>query len=233
MFNELVKKIKEKKTLKNLDDSFVQELAEDYLKRNKIEKKKDFVKAVKEIRNYLNKIYGQFWGKEHKSYVERKEIYHELYKKIFSLDNFKRIVDISCGMNILSYNLIPDYKNKEFIVSELTENDCIFLNKFFIEKKIKGKVYKIDLNKNFKLFGDISFFFKLLDLFSHKDAERILESVNSKVKVVSFSKINLKGKKMNYLRRGWFEIMIKRLNYEFEILNFKNEIFYILRRIRN
>lgn len=230
MFDDLVKKIKEKKSLNNLDDSFVRELVEDYLKKNKIEKKKDFVKAVKEIRNYLNRIYGQFWAKEHKSYSERRDIYEELYKKIFSED-FKKVIDVGCGMNPLSYNLIPDYQKKEFIVSELTEKDCEILKNYFVENKIKGKVCKVDLNKDFKLSGDIAFLFKMLDLFSHKESERILESINSKVKVVSFSTIDLKGKRMNYPRRGWFEVMIKRLGYNYKILSFKNEIFYVLRRI--
>jgi len=35
---------------------------------------------------------------------------------------------------------------------------------------------------------------------------------------------------MNYPRRGWFEIMLKRLNYNFEKFETSNEIFYIVKK---
>ena len=69
--HNLVQKIKEKKTLSNLDDEIIEEYIKDYFKKNpkikvilknhsKPEKSKEFKNIIKEIRNNLNRIYGQF-----------------------------------------------------------------------------------------------------------------------------------------------------------------------------
>ena len=35
---------------------------------------------------------------------------------------------------------------------------------------------------------------------------------------------------MNYPRRGWFEVMLKRLNYKFVKFDMINEVFYIIEK---
>ncbi|MBS3159379.1 hypothetical protein J4436_01190 [Candidatus Woesearchaeota archaeon] len=221
----IVEAVKKKKSLRKLDNSLIE-----INQKINPEKKKNIIKIIKETRNYWNRMYGQFWEKEHKSFNERATFYTELYTKIFAINNFKTILDISAGLNPLSYKLIPNYKKKKFIVTELTTIDCEFLRNYLLKEKINSEVYRIDLRKDFSLNGDICFLFKILDLFDHKTAERILKSVNCPIIVVSFSTITIKGNKMNYPKRGWFEQMIRRLDFKFEILNFKNEIFYILKK---
>ena len=69
---QLIKKIKDKKTLSNIDDSFVEKFILLILKQNsKLEakykknllKERDREQIVKSVRNELNKRYGQFWEK--------------------------------------------------------------------------------------------------------------------------------------------------------------------------
>ena len=71
MIKEFVKTIKDKKSLKNLDDGFVEELVLDYLDKHpklkkkmvehpKVLKSKEFDILLKEIRKKLHEVYGIF-----------------------------------------------------------------------------------------------------------------------------------------------------------------------------
>ena len=93
----LISKIKAKKPLNRLDDEFVSDYLDLFLRRNlklknKLDenslKKRDEEKIVKGVRNELNKIYGQFWLGDtiafdsHKSTKERENNYKSIYEKI-------------------------------------------------------------------------------------------------------------------------------------------------------
>jgi len=83
----IIDDILKKKTLNKIDRSIVQE----YLPNIIPEKKREYKKLVKEVRNELNRVYGVFQLgtnldlKSHKSTKERIEIYPTLYKRIFNL----------------------------------------------------------------------------------------------------------------------------------------------------
>ena len=62
----------------------------------------------------------------------------------------------------------------------------------------------------------------------HKTSEEIIKAIPAKFVVVSFATLTISGKKMNYPRRGWIELMCKRLGYEFKLLEFSNELFYVV-----
>ena len=236
----LIKKIKNKTPLDRLDDDFVRFYLDEFFKRN-YKLKKKFLEnklrksgeklIIKNVRNELNKVYGQFWLNNklelssHKSTKERKEIYPGLYDKIFKITGEpKRILDLGSGLNALSYS-----NGIYYIAAELTNYDCYNLRKYFNEHNIKGEVIKSNLiiDRNFPE-ADICFMFKILDFFDHKTAEELVKSVKAKFIVVSFSTETVQGRKMNYPRRGWLEVMLKRLKFKFEKLEFKNEIFYII-----
>lgn len=245
--DNVIKKIKAKKPLDRLDDDFVRGFVEGFFKKNfKLKKRfldeklkeKDFGIVVKSVRNELNKVYGQFWIQNdisldaHKSTKERKDFFSKLYKEIFSvIEKPRKILDLGCGLNPLAYRFIPNYNNICFIAVELTDYDCNNLRRYFRDTGIKGEVIKADLRSydNFPD-ADVCFMFKLLDGIGYDVAERLLSKIDTKYFIVSFSTEDVRGKRMNYPRRGWFERMLKRLGYRYTKREYSNEIFYIVKR---
>ena len=248
MYKLIINKIKEKKSLSNLDDEIVEECIKDYFKKNpkikvilekhpKPEKSKKFKNIIKEIRNELNRIYGQFQLNKnlilesHKSTKERIKIYPYIYKKIFSITGVpKTILDMSSGLNPLSYKYLGC--KPYYIATELTKKDCEILRDYFKKENIKGEVLQINLlEKNKFSKADVAFLFKVLDILNNKKlAEDIIKSLDVKYLVVSFSLITVKGKKMNYPLQGWFQRMLKRLNLSYKIIKEDNEIFYVIKK---
>ena len=244
---ELIKKIKSKKPLDRLDNTFVQEFVEDFFKTNyKIKKKfsegllkkKDEELIIKSVRNELNKMYGQFWNSDdleleaHKSSKERLEFYDKVYSFIFSITGKpKKVLDLGCGLNPLSYKDIKD--GIYFIATELTNYDCEKIRYFFKKNEIKGEVIKSDLRTYSKFPEvDVCFMFKILDSLESKGhllSEKLIKEIKAKYIVASFSTQNIKGKKMNYPRRGWIEIMLQRLGLIYTKYEESNEIFYIIK----
>jgi len=170
MINELIAKIKEKRTLNNLDDDFVRDKVLEYLNKNKLilEKKRDFVKVVKEVRNELNTAYGQFnlncdGLKGHKSSLERFDYYSSIYHSIFEITGKPiSILDVGCGKNPLSYQYLGC--NPKYLCYEISSKDVEYLNKYFAKNKINGKAFVKDVTSEFNYDkADIVFLFKLFD----------------------------------------------------------------------
>ncbi len=251
MYGEIIAKIKLKKPLEKLDNEYVQSFIEGFFKRNsKIKKKfdenkfkkKDMELVVKNVRNELNKNYGQFWLNDelilssHKSTKERINFYHKLYNQLFSIikENPKTVLDLGAGLNPLTYNYIPGKINIYFYSVELTKNDCEQIRKIFAKDQIHGEVIQADLrfyNKFPKV--DLCLMLKLLDSIEekgHKLAEHLVTHINAKFIVVSFATAGIKGEKMNYPKRGWFERMLVRLNLKFDKFEQPNEIFYVVKK---
>ncbi|MBS3167695.1 hypothetical protein J4216_01065 [Candidatus Woesearchaeota archaeon] len=248
---EIVKKIKEKKPLDNLDDDYVLGFIDEFFKKepklkkkyeNQSLKKIDVKKIVKNVRNDLNRFYGQFWLSDsiressHRSVRERNLFYEKFYYEIFfriGID-FKSILDLGCGLNPLTYNLIPNYKDTYFIAVELTKKDCDKIVKIFKKDEIDGEVIKADLRRyNDFPKVDICFMFKLLESLEgegHKLAEHLITNLKASYIIVSFSTLDTKGRRMNYPRRGWFERMLSRLGLRFDKFEDFNEIFYIIEK---
>jgi len=247
---EIINKIKEKKPLDRLDDDYVKEFIGLFLKKdpklnkkllNNELKKKDFEKIVKNVRNELNKTYGQFWLdnnldlNSHRSTKEREKFYSDFYKKIFNVTGkVNSILDLGAGLNPLTYKYINDYKNVYFYSIELTKKDCEQIKSVFGKDKIKGEIIQADLrvyNKFPKV--DLCLMLKLvesLETNGHKLAEYLINSIKAKFIVVSFSTVDVKGRRMNYPRRGWIEKLLERLDLYYEIFEEHNEIFYVIKK---
>ncbi len=244
---DIIRKVKEKKSLDKLGDSYVEKFLDIILRRedrlriklNKnILKEKDKEKIIKLTRNELNKRYGQFWKKygdiiSHKSSDERKEIYEEVYKKIFSITGKPRtLLDIGAGVNTLSYDLIG--KEVYYYVNELTLHDCEYIRKYLSDNNFKFEIIIGDITElNDFPKTDVCFMFKLLDSLDvkgHKITEELIKKLRSKYIVVSFSNLGINNRKMNFPRRKWFEAMLKRLSLEFEKVEFTSESFYIIKK---
>jgi len=247
---EITQKIKEKKPLERLDESFVQEYIELVLNQNvklktKLQKNKlkeqDKRKIVKLVRNELNKRYGQFWAvhkqislESHKSTKERMRIYKEIYDKILKFTgNPRTILDIGAGLNPMSYYLIG--KDAYYYVNELTKEDCKLIKDYLTEKNFKFEIIQGDAIKLEFPDADVCFLFKILeslDKNGHKNSEELIKKLKCKYLVISFSNIDTKNRKMNYPRRGWIEQMLNRLNYEFNKIEFPEETFYLVKKLR-
>ena len=114
-----------------------------------------------------------------------------------------------------------------------------FANDFFAKNKISGKAEIMNLReiKNKKLAlpkSGICFMFKLLDSIEmekgHRLAEKLIKSVSCSWIAASFSTKTLSGKRMRHPYRGWIEQLCRRLGYFYEIIEFENEIFYLIRK---
>src|SRR3989344_1271171 len=225
MYELLIKRIKEKRSLENLDDEFIKGYIDNYFKNNPkikgiLEKHPNRGKSRK-----LKDLNKELTLESHKSTKERMKIYPYIYKKIFSITGEPKIIlDISCGLNPLSYKYLG-YK-PYYIATELTKKDCEVLRYYFKKENINGNVLQINLLKQNKFpNADIAFLFKILDIIKDKKlVENIIKDLSVKYIVVSFSLIDIKGKKMNYPLQGWFQRMLKRLNLKYILIKEENEI---------
>lgn len=173
--------------------------------------------------------------KTHRSTKERLEIYPELYSELFRITGRPhRLLDLGCGLNPLSFPWmhLPDM---EYTAVELSKEDTAFINQYFKLEHIFGKAIALNLIKDHaqlrKLSADVCFMFKLLDSLEAVEkgiSERLVGSIDAKYLVVSFSTRTISGKGMRAARRAWFDRMLERLDFRFELLEYNNEIFYVL-----
>ena len=122
-------------------------------KSEKIIKSKKFKEVVKQIRKEIGIVYGSFLTsnfskkekildvcdnlkesfkllKLHKSTRERVDFYDEIYTKIFNWYLPKKIGDLACGLNPVSYCFISDKfgMGVKYFASDLNPADMTFLN---------------------------------------------------------------------------------------------------------
>ena len=250
--NELLKKIKEKKELKDISDSLIIDKLDEFEKKKKISlknlSKREEKIVVKEIRNGLRRLSGMFmisykkrkkYFKEgniasllitHSSSKERMEFYPELRKRIEELD-IHSILDLGCGLNPLALA----NEKITYYASDIKEDDLEIVRSFFKKNKIEGKVFSYDLeNLDGNLpQADLCLIFKVLDIVSKNQwniTERILEKTNCKYYMISFAIKTLSGKYMKVQRRRWLENLLKKKNYEYSYFKTNNEIFYLVRK---
>ena len=253
---DIIVKIKQKKELKSLSNEFVKQYIQDYKKQNprldlSNPKAKEYKLAVKEIRAKIRKVYGLFRTETHLETLDYKKVltfhastkerlldYLKLYKKIFDITGKpKTIIDLGCGLNPFS---IPFMKlsNVTYYAYDLSLNELDLINKFFKKNKIKGKAIELnvlDLKKLNNLpKADVSFLFKMSAVIDkgkgHKKTEDVIDGIPAKYVVVSFPTITMSGKPMNAPRRRWMEWLCDRRGWKYQIIEFKNEIFYVLKK---
>jgi len=268
MLKQLIKDIKQKKELLQLDDQFVKEELNRYFKKEpKILKKlgeelnpksKEYKKVIKEVRAKLRRSYGLFRVEKeskdlkelfkkkdyqkiletHSSTKERLSFYDQLYQKIFKITGIpKTILDLGSGINPLSFSHM-NLKNVNYFAYDLSKEEVKILNQFFKDQKIKGKAGILDLLQIEKVKklpkAEVAFLFKMTDVLDkgkgHKTSENVIKAIPAKFIVVSFPTLTISGKKMNYPRKGWIELMCKRLEYKLNILEFSNELFYVMEK---
>ncbi len=253
--SSIVKEIKKKKEISGIKDSLVVETLSLVLKRqnlseNDLEKVKSFDRKliVKEVRSILRLMHARFQSssknrdkmidegnfeqllKSHSSTKERLSSYDQLKSLIDGL-KVSSILDLGCGLNPIA---LGSSKIK-YYAYDINENELSLIKKYFAEKNITGKVSSFDLSKTEEYSfpeADICLVLKVLDLFGKRKyevTEAILKKIKCKYFLISFSTAKLSGKSMNNPIRKWFESILERNNYSFEIINTSNEIFYLIK----
>jgi 16S rRNA (guanine(1405)-N(7))-methyltransferase len=171
---------------------------------------------------------------------ERLEDYDEIYSKIFSITGKpKRIVDLGCGMNPLSFPLMGLSK-LEYFGYDIDIDDIRFLNEYFkvmAGSGLKGKAEVLDVRDLIKIGKipkcDVVFMFKLVDLIDsgkNKVSEELIAGLLGKAKwvVVSFATRTLTRKSMRLGERRGFEKMLERVGLKWERFSTGNEVFYVV-----
>ena len=250
---QLLEKIKEKKEFKNIDDSLIYDILDEYSEKYKLNLENlDKFKAkivIKEIRAKLRLYTGRFQKslkdrlrlleenkieellKTHSSTAERINFYSEIKKLIKNL-KIKSILDLGCGINPIALA----NKDIEYYAADINKSDLLLIERFFEKNKINGKTFVYDLrkvNENLPK-ADICLIFKTLDIIekkSHKLAEKIIKTVKCRYFLISFATRTLSGRHMKYKRRIWLEALLKNLGYKYEVLNSNNEIFYFFQKL--
>jgi 16S rRNA (guanine(1405)-N(7))-methyltransferase len=167
---------------------------------------------------------------------ERLEFYEEMYKGIFELTGWPRsILDLGCGFNPMSFPFMG-VDEVDYYAYDINEEDVEILNRYFgiMGDDISGKarLFKFGDSTQFPK-ADVCFLFKVLDILDakgHKKSEELIESLDCKWIVASFSTKTVSGRPMEHAHRGWMDQMLKRRGHEFKILEFENEIFYVIKK---
>ena len=186
----------------------------------------------------------------HASTKERLKPYDKLYEKIFKITGKPRsILDLGAGLNPLSIIFMgllsnsSNVKNFSYYCYDINEKEVELLNYFF--NKLSGHFSNFEDKADvFDLLHwdqiqemdvvDVCFLFKVTDILDqgkgHKITEEVIFHTPSKFVVISFPTKTMSGKRMNYPRRKWVELMCKRLSYNFKLVQFENELFYVIEK---
>jgi len=251
---DLINNIKNKKELSGLDNYIVEKALNKVVRGNDFNlenlRKKEIKEIVKLTRKELRLLSGSFRKHSrhgmvnltdiagllslHSSTRERLSFYTELKNRVNNL-NIKSILDLGCGLNPIA---LAD-KSVVYYASDINNADLDLVKSFFSENKVKGKTFIFDLrdiwDKHKELpSADLCILFKVMDVIEkkgHKLAEKVIQLINAKYFLVSFSTKTLSGRPMNHPQRGWIERMLDRLGYPYEMFKSKNEIFYLVKKL--
>jgi len=219
-------------------------------------KSKDYKIIITDLRAVLRRVYGLFRDDKkneleellnkgkikdilatHSSTKERFLIYERLYKQIFAITGKpKKILDLGCGLNPFSYQFMK-LKELEYYAYDIDSKEIEFIKRHFtvLENRnsfFKGKAEVKDIINDVLPKVDVCFLLKMTDVIDrgkgHKITENLLEKVPAKYIVMSFATRTMSGKKMTAPRRNWVEWLCQRKEYAYEIIEFENEIFYII-----
>ena len=224
MLSKIVEDVKSKKELKDLDENFLKSRIKELYKGNFNKKSKEYKKFFKEIRKKLREVYGGF-----KNIKESRD--KEIYAKIFSITGKpKKVLDLGCG-----YSKFP-FKDIEYYGCDIGKDYVERCNEYLKKNKIKGKCFIFDLLGDVKKLKkvDIVFLFKVLEsleAFKKNISKKIIKNLKCKYVIVSFAKKVLSDK--GYIRkkgRKWFRRILKELKYEYKIFDYKDEIFFVVKK---
>ena len=180
----------------------------------------------------------------HTSTQERLPMYEGLYSRIFKITGQPKVIlDLGCGINPFSFPYMKLQKCT-YYAYDVNEEEIQSLNIYFRllhQENIhfQGRAELLDIRSEAVLAKDlpvaeVCFLFKMTEVMDrgkgHTKTEAVLKKIPAKQIVVSFATKTMSGKKMTAPRRKWMEWLCKRLGYEYTLLEFPNEIFYVVKK---
>lgn len=179
----------------------------------------------------------------HSSTQERLSIYSSLYTKLFAITGVpKTVLDLGCGLNPLSLPLMS-LDRVEYYAYDVHSEQMNLLNTFFELMNKKNSVFNgtagvldlLEIEKVKKLPKvDVALLFKVADVLDknkgHTKSEAVFRAVPARYLVVSFATKTMSGKRMTAPRRIWMEWMCDRLGWKYTVIEFENEIFYVIEK---
>ncbi len=179
----------------------------------------------------------------HASTLERAAIYSSLYAQLFAITGVPtKVLDLGCGLNPLSIPLMGfadvTYYGYDVHALQMDVLDDFFERMHKEQSAFNGVVGVLDLLEIEKVkklpFGDVALLFKVADVLDknkgHTKSEAVFRAVPARWLVVSFATKTMSGKRMTAPRRIWMEWMCDRLGWGYTVLEFENEIFYVVKK---
>ena len=200
---DIIEKVKDKKELRDIDEDFLKRILNSY-------KEIDFKKARKDLR----RVYGMF-----KKLKYRRD--NRVYELIFEITRKpKSVLDLGCGYSPLHFNV----KEVKYYCADIG-NDYV---------KDKGFIFDL-LNDDYSKLPkvDVVFLFKVLEsleYFKRNISKEVLQKLKCKYVVVSFDKKSLSGKEIKKKGRLWFRRILRELNLEYEVFDYGDEIFFVVKK---
>ncbi len=249
----LIKEIKLKKEFADLPDSLIENMLVQYLEKHSILIENLSAKQskiiVKDVRSKLRLLTGRFKKtlknrgefleqdsieellKTHTSTSERISFYPKLKKIINSL-NVNSILDLGCGLNPIAL-ASPEIR---YYASDIKKEELEIIERYFKKNKIKGRAFVYDLINSEEVLpeADLCLLFKVIDVIdpASKKRGRLTENLLLRIPcqkiLASFATKKISGQPMKHPKREWFERLLKRLKFDFDILYADNEIFYLI-----
>ncbi len=237
----LIVEIKQKPEFKDLPDSFIKRILQNYLDKHNLpipKNKKSRKILIKIIRSELRTSAGQYVEKTrspkdalhyHRSTSERLNEYGYIKSKIEKL-GAQSILDLGCGLNPIAIAK----KGIKYYAYDIKSEYLEIIKSYFVENEVDGEVYHEDITQinNFPK-ANICLMLKLLDILGKNKKEisrKLINNIDSEYFIISFATKTLSGKEMNRPYRRWFENLLKELKLEYEIHRTSNEMFYIIKK---
>lgn len=224
----IIKDLKSKKELKDLDNKFILNRIKEYPKKIDFSNKrsKEYKEFFKEMRKKLREVYGRF--KIVKNKRDKK-----FYELVLEDCGAKKILNLGCGLDPLEF----PFRDFEYNACDISQENVKEVNDYLKKNKINGKAFIFNLVDEdiYKLpKADVVFIFRVLESLEaiKKDiSEEILKKLKAIIIIVTFSKVALGEKKVIRKKgRKWFRILLKKLNYDYKIIDYKDEIIFIIKK---
>ncbi len=209
-----------------------------------------FIDSVGKVKNWKQLVEeSQKILASHRSSEERLSDYNLLYLWISkTIGSIKSIVDLGCGLHPISICFLKkeDLIGMNYLAYDINKSEQEILNLFFSkvvsfvdnfsgEAKILN-LRDVNIIQKLKLMKpvDLVFMLKLTDHLDrgkgHKATENVLVNLNTKYVLFSFPTVTRSGAPMRYPKRRWVEYLCERLDYSFESMQTKNELFYLVQK---